>query len=110
MFVVVRQRRSGFGSPRRLTVNNSDSPSRRLPAADGHSRSSHDAYCSSFRMPSSASSFHPARSVERDCSCCSFGRWPKPDARRPVPYPYDDAAQSATWPMKPREMIYGHGR
>ena len=74
MFVVVRQRRSGFGSPRRLTVNNSDSPSRRLAAADGHSRSSHDAYCSSFRMPSSASSFHAARSVERACSCCSFGR------------------------------------
>ena len=46
MFVVVRQRRSGFGSPRRLTVNNSDSPSRRLAAADGHSRSSHEAYCS----------------------------------------------------------------
>ena len=69
--VVVRHRRSAFGSPSRLTVNNSVRPSRRLVAPDGHSRSSHDAYCSGFRMPSSASSFQAARSVDRACSCCS---------------------------------------
>ena len=75
--VDVRHRRSSFGRPRRLTVNISASPSRRLAAADGHSRSSHDAYCSSFWMPASASSLHAARSVARACSCCSFGRWLK---------------------------------
>ena len=75
MLVVVRQRRSAFGRPKRLTVNISERPSRRLAAADGHSGSSHDAYRSSFRMPSSASSLH-ARSVARACSRYSFGRWP----------------------------------
>ena len=39
--------------------------SRRLATADGHSRSSHAAYGSGFRMPSSASSFHAARNVDQ---------------------------------------------
>ena len=76
MLVVVRHRRSASGSPMRLTVNSSASPSRRLAAADGHSRSSHAAYCFTLRIPSSASSFQAARSVDRACSCCAFGRWP----------------------------------
>ena len=42
--VVPRHRLSSLGNPRRLIVNNSSRPSRKEPAALGHSRSSHVAY------------------------------------------------------------------
>src|SRR4051812_49193881 len=76
MFVVPRQRRSALGRPNLLIVNISPSPSRKDAAAAGHSCSSHVAYCSSFAVPSFASSLNAARSVALACSCWSSGRWP----------------------------------
>ena len=57
MFVVVRHVRSDAGRPSRFTVKISSRPSRTLAAASGQSRWSHEAYWSSLRMPSLASSF-----------------------------------------------------
>ena len=76
MFVVVRHVRSDAGRPSRFTVKISSRPSRTLAAASGQSRWSHEAYWSSLRMPSLASSFQAARRVARAWSCCAFGRWP----------------------------------
>ena len=72
----MRHVRSDAGRPSRFTVKISSRPSRTLAAASGQSRWSHEAYWSSLRMPSLASSFQAARRVARAWSCCAFGRWP----------------------------------
>ena len=51
------------GRPSRLIVNISLRPSRRLAEAEGWSRSSHRASCSSFCSPCFASSFIAARNA-----------------------------------------------
>ena len=51
MFVVHRHRRNEPGSPNRFTVNVSDKPYRRLPAAEGWSVSSSRANCSNRAIP-----------------------------------------------------------
>jgi hypothetical protein len=56
MFVVPRQRRSRLGSPNRLIVDISSSPSRRDAAASGHRCSSPGANCSRIAVSTFASS------------------------------------------------------
>jgi hypothetical protein len=64
-FVVPRQRRNEDGKPKRLIVNSSVRLSRKEAAALGHSRCSQEAYCSILVVPSLASSFQAALSVDR---------------------------------------------
>src|SRR6516165_7295580 len=61
--VVARHRCSEGGTSSRLMVKHSSSPSSKLAAADGYSRSSHSASFLSRAMPPLASIFHAARST-----------------------------------------------
>jgi hypothetical protein len=71
---------SDAGRPRRLIVNSSERPALRDAAlrdtaALGNGRFSHEAYCSIFAIPLTASSLQAAWSVARAWSWWSFGRW-----------------------------------
>ena len=74
ILVLPNARRSEGESPSRLMMNSSSSPSRRLAAASGYSRSSHPACCLSFAIPYSAPSRKAARIALATWGLNSLGR------------------------------------